>query len=141
MGGGAAVFEHLTEEWKRTRPFELHVITPAILGVGAPGGGDVVQFGEGADARVCRDVVRGSRAEILRHDPADVVVLANDVSEGPDFARLGARGYRVFTIYHVDVVAYVSAIYGRGWLAPETTVRWYRRMSGFMPDVAGLIWD
>jgi len=100
-----------------------------------------VKFGEGAYARFCREFERASTAQILRHDPAEAVVLANDVSEGPDFAQLGARGYRVFTIYHVDVVAYVTAIYGRGWLAPETTVRWYRRMRGLMPDVAGLIWD
>ncbi|HSP66366.1 MAG TPA: glycosyltransferase family 4 protein [Bryobacteraceae bacterium] len=141
MGGGAAVFEHLTAEWRRTQPFELHTITPSILGNRAPGGGELVQFGERAYARFCREFESASTAEILRHDPAGVVVLANDVSEGPDFARLGARGYRVFTIDHVDVVAYVSAIYGRGWLAPETTVRWYRRMRGLMPDVAGLIWD
>jgi glycosyltransferase involved in cell wall biosynthesis len=100
-----------------------------------------VKFGERAYARFCREFERASTAEILRHDPADAVVLANDVSEGPDFAQLGARGYRVFTIYHVDVVAYVSAIYGHDWLAPETTVRWYRRMRALMPDVAGLIWD
>ena len=141
MGGGAAVFEHLTEEWKRTRPFELRTITPSILGDRAPRGGELVKFGEATYARFCREFERASTSQILRHDPADVVVLANDVSEGPDFAQLGARGYRVFTIYHVDVVAYVAAIYGRGWLAPETTVRWYRRMRGFMPDVAGLIWD
>ena len=141
MGGGAAVFEHLTEEWNRTRPFELHVVTPSILGDRAPRGGELVKFGERAYARFCREFERASTAEILRHDPAETVVLINDVSEGPDFAQLGARGYRVFTIYHVDVVAYVSAIYGRGWLAPETTVRWYRRMRGLMPDVAGLIWD
>ena len=141
MGGGAAVFEHLTEEWNRTRPFELHTITPSILGNRAPRGGELVKFGERAYARFCREFERASTAEILRHDPAETVVLINDVSEGPDFAQLGARGYRVFTIYHVDVVAYVSAIYGRGWLAPETTVRWYRRMRGLMPDVAGLIWD
>ena len=100
-----------------------------------------MKFGERAYARFCREFERASTAEILRHDPPDAVVLANDVSEGPDFAQLGARGYRVFTIYHVDVVAYVSAIYGHDWLAPETTVRWYRRMRALMPDVAGLIWD
>jgi glycosyltransferase involved in cell wall biosynthesis len=141
LGGGAAVFEHLTEEWKRTRPFELRTITPSILGDQAPRGGELVKFGERAYAHFCREFERAATAEILRHDPAETVVLVNDVSEGPDFAQLGARGYRVITIYHVDVVAYVSAIYGRGWLAPETTVRWYRRMRGLMPDVAGLIWD
>ena len=53
---------------------------------------------------------------------------SNDVSEGPDFKTLGECGYRVFTIYHVDVVAYVADIYFRGRIRPETTVQWYRRI-------------
>jgi len=68
-------------------------------------------------------------------------VLANDISEGPDFAALGARGFRVFTIYHVDVVAYVAAIYLRGWVKPETTVRWYGRWHKYLPEMARLIWE
>ena len=54
-------------------------------------------------------------------------MLVNDISEGPDFAVLAARGFRIFTIYHVDVVAYVASIYLRGRIRPETTVRLYRR--------------
>ena len=119
LGGGAAVFEHLVDEWKRAQPFELQCITPAILGTSAPRGRELVTFGERAYARFCRAFERASTDEILRHDPAQTVVLANDVSEGPDFAELAARGYRVYTIYHVDVVAYVAAIYGRGAIAPS----------------------
>jgi glycosyltransferase involved in cell wall biosynthesis len=141
LGGGAAVFEHLVEEWSRTQPFELQTITPAILGASAPRGGDLVKFGEHAYARFCRSFERASTAEILRHDPAQTVVLANDVSEGPDFAELGAHGYRVHTIYHVDVVAYVAAIYGHGLIAPETTVRWYRRLRWCLPEIAKLVWE
>jgi hypothetical protein len=141
LGGGAAVFEHLTAEWQCTQPFELQTITPAILGTSAPRGGELVKFSERAYARFCREFERASTAEILRHDPAQTVVLANDVSEGPDFAELGARGYRIYTIYHVDVVAYVAAIYGRGAIAPETTVRWYPRLRWFLPEIAKLVWD
>jgi glycosyltransferase involved in cell wall biosynthesis len=141
LGGGAAVFEHLTSEWQRTHPFELQTITPAILGTSAPRGGELVKFGERAYARFSGEFERASTAEILRHDPAQTVVLANDVSEGPDFAELGARGYRVYTIYHVDVVAYVAAIYGRGWVAPETTVRWYPRLRWCLPEIAKLVWE
>jgi glycosyltransferase involved in cell wall biosynthesis len=141
LGGGAAVFEHLVEEWQRTQPFELQTITPEILGSAAPRGGELVKFGERAYARFSRDFERASTAAILRHDPADTVVLANDVSEGPDFAELGQLGYRVYTIYHVDVVAYVTAIYGRGLIAPETTVRWYRRLRRYLPEMAGLVWE
>jgi glycosyltransferase involved in cell wall biosynthesis len=141
LGGGAAVFDHLVAEWSRTRPFELQTVTPAVLGDSAPSGGELVKFGERAYARFCRDFERASTAEILRHDPAQTVVLANDISEGPDFAELAARGYRVFSIYHVDVVAYVAAIYGRGWIAPETTVRWYQRLRRIMPEIAKLVWE
>jgi glycosyltransferase involved in cell wall biosynthesis len=141
LGGGAAVFEHLVAEWSRTQPFELQTITPGILGSSAPSGGDLVKFGERAYARFCREFERASTTEILRHDPARTVVLANDISEGPDFAELGARGYPVYTIYHVDVVAYVAAIYGRGWIEPETSVRWYRRLRRIFPEMAQLVWE
>jgi glycosyltransferase involved in cell wall biosynthesis len=141
LGGGAAVFEHLMAEWSRTQPFELTAVTPAILGTSAPSGGELVKFGEHAYARFCRAFEKASTTEILRHDPAKTVVLANDVSEGPDFAKLGARGYRVYTIYHVDVVAYVAAIYGKGAIAPETTVRWYRRLRWCLPEMARLVWE
>ena len=141
LGGGAAVFEHLVEEWRRTRPFELHAVTPAILGDSAPSGVELVKFGERAYARFCRDFERASTAEILRHDPAETAVLVNDVSEGPDIAELGARGYRIYTIYHVDVVAYVAAMYGRGAIAPETTVRWYPRLKWLLPEIARLVWE
>jgi glycosyltransferase involved in cell wall biosynthesis len=141
LGGGAAVFEHLVEEWTRAQPFEFEAITPAILGKSAPRGRELVRFGERAYARFCREFERASTAEILRHDPAQTVVLANDVSEGPDFLALAARGYRIYTIYHVDVVAYVAAIYGRGLIAPETTVRWYPRLRWCLPEMAALIWE
>jgi len=139
LGGGAAVFEHLVEEWNRTRPFGLETVTPSILGAGAPSGAELVRFGERSYARFCRAFEQAATREILRHDPAKVVVLVNDVCEGPDFGTLSARGYRVFTIYHVDVVAYVTALYGRDWVAPETTVRWARRLSWMMPDIAALV--
>ena len=69
----------------------------------------------------------------------DTVVLANDVSEGPDFAAL--RDYRIFTIYHVDVVAYVADIYFRGLVRPETTVKWYRRLHWALPSISKLVWE
>ncbi len=141
LGGGAAVCDHLVEEWTRTRPFPLRLITPAVLGPAAPSGRELVQFGEKDYARFSREFEKASTEEILRHDPAATVVLANDVSEGPDFAALGARGYRLYTIYHVDVVAYVAAIYLRGWVRPEATVRWYPHVRGLLPRMARLVWE
>lgn len=141
LGGGAAVCDHLVEEWTRTRPFDFRLITPSILGGSAPTGRELVRFGERDYARFCRAFERAATEEILRYDPESTVVLSNDVSEGPDFARLAERGFHVFTIYHVDVVAYVSAIYLRGWIAPETTVRWYPRVGWMLPQIARLVWE
>jgi glycosyltransferase involved in cell wall biosynthesis len=140
LGGGGAVCDHLAAEWLRTRPFELTLITPAILGERAPNGADLVRFRERDYARFCRAFERAATEEVLCADPTSTVVLVNDISEGPDFARLAARGFRIFTIYHVDVVAYFASIYLRGWIRPETSVRWYRRLKAVLPPMAQLIW-
>jgi glycosyltransferase involved in cell wall biosynthesis len=141
LGGGAAVCDHLAAEWERTRPFPLRLITPAILGTSAPSGADLVSFGERDYACFSRAFERAATQEILKHDPARTAVLSNDVSEGPDFEALARRGYPIFTIYHVDVVDYIARIYGRGWIKPETTVRWYPRVKRCLPEIARLIWE
>jgi glycosyltransferase involved in cell wall biosynthesis len=102
---------------------------------------ELVRFSEREYGRFCRDFERAATAEVLRADPASTVVLVNDVSEGPNFAELAARGFRIFTIYHVDVVAYVSSIYLRGWMRPETSVRWYRRLKPLLPPLSRLVWE
>ncbi len=127
-------------EWIRTRPFEVRPITPAILGSGAPSGADLTRYSESRYAEFSFAFERAATEEILRNDPADTVVLANDISEGPDFRALAARGFRVFTIFHVDVVDYVTSLYFRGWVKPETTVRWYRRLRRVLPSMADLVW-
>lgn len=127
-------------EWTRTQPFALRALTPEILGSTAPTGKDLVRFGESRYAAFSRAFGQACTEEILRHDPAETVVLANDISEGPDVRALADRGFRVFTIFHVDVVDYVTALYFRGMLKPETTVRWYRHLRPVMPSMAELVW-
>jgi len=139
LGGGAAVCAQLLREWARTRRFPVHLISPAILGADAPSGSALVGFGERQYADFCRRFEAAATAEVLRHDPASVAVLVNDVSEGPDFRRLAAAGYDLVTIYHVDVVAYVAAIYCRNLVAPETLVRWYERFP--LGGMAGLVFE
>src|SRR5215471_39527 len=93
LGGGAVICDRLTAEWRRTRPFDLHLITPSILGDYAPSGKQLIRFSERSYARFCRAFEQRSTEEILRYDPANTVVLANDVSEGPDFRRISQRGF------------------------------------------------
>ena len=133
LGGGAAICDRLVDEWSRTKPFEFKLIRPEVEAR------DIVRFSEREYATFSRDFERTCTEEILKHDPATTTVLVNDVSEGPDFAAL--RDYRLFTIYHVDVVAYVADIYFRGWVRPETTVKWYRRLHWILPPISKLVWE
>lgn len=142
LGGGAAIARRLTAEWARTRRFDVRVLGPAILGRYSPAGSDIVQYSESGYASFCRALERVTTEEILRHDPADTVVLANDIAEGPDFARLHRAGFRIATIFHVDVVAYICAMYLGSRIKPETTVRWLefvRRIP--LPAILRLIWE
>jgi glycosyltransferase involved in cell wall biosynthesis len=146
LGGGAAVSEQLAREWGRTRPFALEVLGPSLLGSGAPKDMDLVRYSELRYARFCLDFEQCLTQDILKHDPQSTVVLSNDVSEGPDFKRLSTHGFRIWTIYHVDVVDYFTTIYLRSWVRPEWTTAFYDRiarlkLSGMMPDVLKLVWE
>ncbi len=146
LGGGAAVCERLLAEWERTKPFEVTLVAPSILGSAAPSARELVAFTERQYARFCRDFSRAATAEVLRHDPEATAILVNDVSEGPDFRALAAAGFRVTTIYHADVVAYVAAMYGRSLIRPETLVRWHGKLrqtalGRMIPAMAELVFE
>jgi len=134
LGGGAAICDLLVAEWSRTRPFRTQLVRPRIPAR------EIVRFGERQYAAFCRDFERQATEAVLRHDPRRVAVLVNDISEGPDFRRIAGHGYAVFTIWHVDVIAYVAAIYLHGRVSPQTLVRWHDRLGDrWMPDILKLI--
>ncbi|HVO97461.1 MAG TPA: glycosyltransferase family 4 protein [Bryobacteraceae bacterium] len=133
LGGGAAICDLLVDEWSRTRPFEFQLIRPDATAR------EIVSFSESQYANFSRAFEKKATEEILRHDPKTTTVLVNDVSEGPDFRAI--KDYHVFTIYHVDVVAYVADIYFNGWIRPETTVKLYRRLGWALPPISKLVWE
>lgn len=128
LGGGAAIANLLNDEWSHSKPFDLKLLGPAILGPAAPSAHDIVSFNESRYAAFCESFREASTQEVLKHDPARAAVLANDISEGPDFERVARAGFRIVTIYHVDVVAYIASIYLRGWIRPETLTRWWEML-------------
>jgi glycosyltransferase involved in cell wall biosynthesis len=130
LGGGAAVANLLSAEWSRSKPFNLRLLGPAILGASAPSAREIVAFNERQYAGFCHAFRDASTQEVLKHDPSRTAVLVNDISEGPDFERIARAGFRIVTIYHVDVVAYIAAIYLRGWIRPESLTRWWERIRG-----------
>src|SRR5258708_25317614 len=81
LGGGAAVCDHLMDEWSRTRPFPFRLIAPQDVR-----SKQIAQFGERDYARFSRQFERTSPEEILHHDPARTVVLPTAVSQAPHFA-------------------------------------------------------
>jgi len=146
LGGGAAIADALTAEWSRTQPFDLELVTPAILGASAPSARQLVSFRESEYAAFCDSFRQAATREALRHDPASTAILVNDISEGPDFERLARSGFRIFTVYHVDVVAYIASIYLRGSLLPESLTRFWERLRGgpigtLAPSILRLIFE
>lgn len=146
LGGGAAVFNLLMEEWRRRAPFEVLPLTPAMLGDAAPGARQIVSFDERSYADFCRDFGAACTAEALRHDPRDTALLVNDISEGPDFERLAAAGFHIVNIWHVDVVSYIASIYLRDLVSPRFLARTWEalRRTGvtrFSPAILRLIFE
>ena len=141
LGGGATIANQLVDEWSRTRPFDLRLLGPSLLGEQAPGGRELTSLNESAYADFCHRFDAAVTSEILRHDPATTRVLVNDISEAPVFRRLAERGFALYTIYHVDVVAYVAKIYGRGMLPPKRMVQLYDKLGWLLPDMAKLVFE
>lgn len=136
IGGGGAICRLLRDEWAQTQPFELEVISPEDTRAE-----DLVGMSEADYAGFCYRFRQYSTNRILSEDPAECVVLVNDISEGPDFAMLARHGYRIVTIWHVDVVAYVARMYLGGWLAPWTLTRWLKPWESRLPKIAQLVFS
>lgn len=124
LGGGKTVADYLAREWRVSRPFEFEVLSPSSLGLRLAR--PLVEMGEFAYARFCREFERATTARILGADPRETVVLTNDISEGPDFVALGRAGFRVASIWHVDVVDFFTRIYLRGRVTAERAAGWHR---------------
>ena len=134
LGGGAAIFEMLSSEWAAAQPFDLKPFTPQ-----SATGHDIINFDTASYARFSRQFEAAATTAIQQHDPSDTVVLVNDIAEGPDCKAL--RNYKIVTIWHVDVVAYIAAIYCRGLAVPETLVKLHRIFGALYPDVLQLIFQ
>jgi glycosyltransferase involved in cell wall biosynthesis len=145
LGGGAAVFERLCQAWSGDPQIRLHAAGAgghAPPGVAylrlAPPPAEPSRLGTLAYARFCREFERASTEHALRLRPD--VVLAHDISEGPNVASLRQAGIPVATIFHVDVVDIFSRLYLGSLLRPERLAALYRAsMGGPWPDLLRLV--
>lgn len=158
LGGGAMVGLQLVRHWRPDASWSL-----TVLGSGpeAPAPGveyarlaareeGLVDLGELDYARFCRDFEEQATEWLLSrrsdYPPADTVVVVNDISEGPTLSRLTAAGYRVVSIWHVDVVDYFNKLYLRRLVAPERLTRFHERLRSagvdwVLPDVLNLVFE
>ncbi len=158
LGGGAMVGLQLARHWRPDAGWDLTVLgsgpeAPAhsaryVRLAGVDEG--LVELGELAYARFCRDFEDQTTEWILERrrelPPSETVVVVNDISEGPTLGRLAQAGYRILSIWHVDVVDYFNKLYLRRFLAPENLTRVHERLKSagvdwVLPDLLNLVFD
>lgn len=110
----------------------------------------LVDLGELDYARFCRDFEEQTTDWLLsrrsEYPPKDTVVVVNDISEGPTLEPLTQAGYKVLSIWHVDVVDYFNKLYLRRIVAPEKLTKLHERMrqigaDWILPDVLNLVFE
>ena len=158
LGGGAMVGLQLARHWKPDASWRLVVLgsgpeAPAqaaqyVRLAARPDG--LVELGEMAYARFCADFEAETTEWILARTrefkPADTAIVVNDISEGPTLGRLTRAGYKVLSIWHVDVVDYFNKLYLRRFLAPERLTRVHEKLKAagvewILPQVLNLVFD
>jgi glycosyltransferase involved in cell wall biosynthesis len=137
LGGGKAVADWLIREWSREQQLQFSILSPRSVGLTLSK--PLTRMSELEYAHFCREFERVVTARILERDQTRCIVLSNDISEGPDFATLGARGYRLVTIFHVDVVEFFTKFYLHGAVRPERLARF--RQFWLLPDVLRLVFE
>ena len=158
LGGGAMVGLQLVRHWRPDASWSL-----TVLGSGpdspvadcdyhrlAGREEGLVDLGELDYGRFCRDFETATTQWILSRKtefpPKDTVVVVNDVSEGPTLEELKACGYKIVSIWHVDVVDYFNKLYLRRIVAPEKLTRLHERMRSIgvdwiLPDMLNLVFE
>lgn len=158
LGGGAMVGLQLIHHWKPDAEWHLTVLgsgpeVPSrscdyVRLAGVDGG--LVELGELAYADFCREFEEQTTEWILERKrelrPSDTVIVVNDISEGPTLGRLAQAGYKILSIWHVDVVDYFNKLYLRRFLAPENLTRVHEKLKvagvdWVLPDLLNLVFD
>lgn len=112
--------------------------------------GGIVDLSELGYARFCREFEAATTDWILSRQgefpPRETAVVVNDIAEGPTLGELSHAGYRVLSIWHVDVVDYFNKLYLRRFVSPEKLTRIHERLRALgvewiLPDLLSLIFD
>ncbi len=126
LGGAAPICAYLTEEWRKRSDFQFRLVSPEVIGEGAPRDNDLLNYTTKQYIDFTFKFEDAITAEILRHDPRETVVLSNDMPDGPSFRLLAKKGYAVYCIYHMNMVHVFTSAILRGRMRPETAAALYR---------------
>lgn len=166
VGGGVAVLEALGPRLAAREDLEVTLLTPAhseseacsnglrrislpvpTLAAGRPE--RLLSLGERAYARFALEWERALGDFFSGVDPNGATVVANDVSEGPPFAELAARGFEQLVLYHVVVAEFFSRRYLHGPWGMRVPEAWAARawqgveglgLQRLAPRIARLVW-
>jgi glycosyltransferase involved in cell wall biosynthesis len=153
LGGGATIFECLIEAWRNRNDVKLKILSPGpAYSALHPFLIDYARIhpaslGYFSYARFCRKFENATtRLLTSKAVSGHPWVVVNDLSESPTISKLKAHGYRVMTLVHVDVVAFISNMYLRGSISPPTLASYWRKASSvglnfITPDILKLIFE
>ncbi|MBI4387088.1 MAG: glycosyltransferase, partial [Elusimicrobia bacterium] len=159
LGGGAMVGLQLVRHWTRRKDFKLISIgsgaaspdpNAEYIPIRTHARDGLVGLSELGYARFCREFEHRTTGYLADHATLfpvqDTVVVLNDISEGPDAARIAQLGYPILSIWHVDVVDFFNKMYLRDVLEPHRLTRafdWLGRigMNWAVPDLLRLVFE
>ena len=144
LGGAAPICAFLTDAWRNQPDFKFRLLSPDVMGAEAPRNEDLLNYTPGQYVDFMFKFEQAVTEEILRHDPRETVVLANDMSDGPRFRVLAEKGYSVYCIFHMNMVHVVTKAFLLDLIRPETSAAIYRFLDrsplrGLLPKFLNLI--
>ncbi len=162
VGGGVAVLEALAPHTQQAG-FDLTLLTPGrsesldgirqtlpVRTLAAADPERILRLNARRYARFAIEWEAALRDYFSDIDPADAVVIANDTSEGPPFAKLRANGFRQMALLHVIVSELVSRRYisqptGLPLNGARLSALWRLAercgIARRAPDIARLVWS
>lgn len=153
LGGGATIFECLIAAWKNRNDLNLKILSPGPQYPALhPFLSDYINIhpaslGYVSYARFSRRFEKAT-TQFLTSQPITNRdwVIVNDLSESPTIIKLKAHGYRIMTLVHVDVIAFISNMYLRGLVSAPSLASFWRKASSIglhylTPDILKLIFD
>ena len=162
VGGGVAVLEALIPHLERSN-FEVTLLTPGgaesrsgirqwlpVPTLARADPDSILKLNARQYARFALEWESALGEYFADIDPTDTVVLANDTSEGPPFAKLHQNGFAQVALLHVVVSEFFSRRYisqptGLPINGPHLSTLWRwaerRRLTKYAPDIARLVWS